>query len=118
MITAAGGFPTTLNPIIQNNVVPVFLDVQIPTYNIDTALLEEAVGHRTKGIMVAHTLGNPFNLDDVLSVAKQHHLWLIEDTCDAVGAEYREQKVGTFGDVATVSFYPAHHMTMGEVGLS
>ena len=116
VITTAAGFPTTLNPIIQNNLVPVFLDVHIPTYNIDTTLLEEAVGPRTKAIMVAHTLGNPFDLDVVLKVAKKHNLWVIEDTCDAVGAEYRDRKVGTFGDLATVSFYPAHHITMGEGG--
>jgi len=116
VITAAGGFPTTVNPILQNNLVPVFLDVHIPTYNIDVARLEEAVGPRTRAIIVAHTLGNPFNLDAIMEVARKHNLWLIEDTCDAVGAEYRGQKVGTFGDLATVSFYPAHHITMGEGG--
>lgn len=116
VITAAAGFPTTVNPIIQNQLVPVFLDVHIPTYNIDTARLEEAVGPRTRAIMIAHTLGNPFDLGAVMDVARRHGLWVIEDTCDAVGAEYRGRKVGTFGDLATVSFYPAHHITMGEGG--
>lgn len=116
VITAAEGFPTTVNPIVQNGLTPVFLDAHIPTYNIDTSRLEEAVGPRTKAIMIAHTLGNPFNLDDVMRVAKKHDLWVIEDTCDAVGAEFRGQKVGAFGDIATVSFYPAHHITMGEGG--
>jgi CDP-6-deoxy-D-xylo-4-hexulose-3-dehydrase len=116
VITTAEGFPTTVNPIIQNQLVPVFLDVHIPTYNVDTTLLEDAIGPRTKAIMLAHTLGNPFDLDRVLEVARKHNLWLIEDTCDAVGSEYRGRKVGTFGDLATVSFYPAHHITMGEGG--
>jgi CDP-4-dehydro-6-deoxyglucose reductase, E1 len=116
VITAAAGFPTTVNPIIQNNLVPVFIDVDIPTYNIDASLLEAAVGERTRAIAVAHTLGNPFNLDEVMRVARKHDLWVIEDSCDAVGAEYRGRKVGTFGDLATVSFYPAHHITMGEGG--
>jgi len=116
VLTVATGFPTTVNPIIQNQLVPVFLDVDIPTYNIDVGRLEEAVTEKTKAIILAHTLGNPFNLDAVMKVAKKHQLWVIEDICDAVGAEYREQKVGTFGDLATVSFYPAHHITMGEGG--
>ncbi len=116
VITCAAGFPTTVAPILQNQLVPVFLDVQIPTYNLDVTHLEAAVGPRTKAIMLAHTLGNPFDLDAVMNVAKQHQLWVIEDCCDAVGAEYRGQKVGTFGDLATVSFYPAHHITMGEGG--
>jgi CDP-6-deoxy-D-xylo-4-hexulose-3-dehydrase len=116
VITAAAGFPTTVNPIIQNQLVPVFLDVDIPTYNLDTRLLEEAIGPRTRAIMIAHTLGNTFDLDAVMAVARKHNLWVIEDTCDAVGAEYRGQKVGGFGDLATVSFYPAHHITMGEGG--
>lgn len=116
VITTAEGFPTTVNPIIQNKLIPVFLDVHIPTYNVDTSLLEEAISPRTKAIMVAHILGNPFNLDRVLEVARKHNLWVVEDTCDAVGAEYRGRKVGTFGDLATVSFYPAHHITMGEGG--
>jgi CDP-6-deoxy-D-xylo-4-hexulose-3-dehydrase len=116
VITAAEGFPTTVNPILQNQLVPVFLDSHIPTYNLDVARLEEAIGPRTRAIMVAHTLGNPFDLGAVMRVAKQHDLWVIEDTCDAVGATYDGRKVGTFGDLATVSFYPAHHMTMGEGG--
>ncbi len=116
VITVATGFPTTVNPIIQNNLVPVFLDVDIPTYNIDVTYLEEAVTEKTKAILLAHMLGNPFNLEAVIRVVHKYHLWLIEDICDAVGAEYRGQKVGTFGDLATVSFYPAHHITMGEGG--
>lgn len=116
VITTAEGFPTTVNPIIQNRCKPVVLDAHIPTYNIDTTLLEEAVSEKTKAIMIAHTLGNPFNLDEVMRVAEKYNLWVIEDCCDAVGAEYNGQKVGTFGDLATVSFYPAHHITMGEGG--
>lgn len=116
VLTVAAGFPTTVNPIIQNGLVPVFLDVDIPTYNIDVTRLEEAISPRTKAIILAHTLGNPFNLDAIKAVVQQHNLWLIEDSCDAVGAEYQGQKVGTFGDLATVSFYPAHHITMGEGG--
>ncbi|MEZ6137470.1 MAG: lipopolysaccharide biosynthesis protein RfbH [Pirellulaceae bacterium] len=116
VITVAAGFPTTVNPILQHGLVPVFLDVDIPTYNIDIERLEEAITDKTAAIMIAHTLGNPFNLQAVAEVAKRHDLWLIEDCCDAIGAEYDGQKVGTFGDIATVSFYPAHHMTMGEGG--
>lgn len=116
VITAAAGFPTTVNPIIHNNLVPVFIDVHIPTYNVDVSRLEAALSPRTRAIMLAHTLGNPYNLDAVTEFAKQHSLWLIEDCCDAVGATYRGQKVGTFGHLATVSFYPAHHITMGEGG--
>lgn len=116
VITTATGFPTTVNPIIQNNLVPVFLDVHIPTYNVDINQLEAALSPKTRAIMIAHTLGNPFNLGRVAEFAKQHDLWLIEDCCDATGATYRGQKVGTFGQFATVSFYPAHHITMGEGG--
>lgn len=116
MITVATGFPTTLNPAIQNGLVPVFVDVEIPTYNIDVQYLEEALSPRTKVIMVAHTLGNPFNLAAVTEFAKRHNLWLIEDCCDAVGSKYDGRYVGTFGDYATTSFYPAHHITMGEGG--
>ncbi len=116
VITAAAGFPTTVNPILQNNLIPVFLDEHIPTYNIDTTHLEAALSPKTKAIMVAHTLGNPFDLGTVMAFAKRHNLWVIEDSCDAVGATYNGQKVGTFGDLATVSFYPAHHITMGEGG--
>ena len=116
VITCACGFPTTVNPILQNQLVPVFLDVAIPGYNLDPARLEEAVGPRTKAIMVAHTLGNPFDLEAVMAVARARNLWVIEDCCDAVGAAWRGRQVGTFGDLATVSFYPAHHITMGEGG--
>lgn len=116
VITVAAGFPTTVNPIIQNRLVPVFVDVHIPTYNIDVTRLEGALSERTRAIMVAHALGNPFNLEAVGAFAKKHNLWLIEDCCDAVGAMYGGKKVGTFGDLATVSFYPAHHITMGEGG--
>jgi CDP-6-deoxy-D-xylo-4-hexulose-3-dehydrase len=116
VITVAAGFPTTVNPIIQNNLVPVFVDVHVPTYNIDVTQLEAARSERTRAIMVAHTLGNPFNLGSVAAFAAEHDLWLIEDCCDAVGAAFGGKPVGTFGDLATVSFYPAHHMTMGEGG--
>ena len=116
VITVAAGFPTTLNPIIQNRMVPVFVDITVPTYNIDVSRLEDALSERTAAIMVAHTLGNPFDLDAVTAFAERHHLWLVEDCCDALGSTYRGRQVGTFGDLATVSFYPAHHMTMGEGG--
>jgi CDP-6-deoxy-D-xylo-4-hexulose-3-dehydrase len=116
VITVATGFPTTVNPIIQNGCVPVFLDVELPTYNIDVTHLEEALSDRTRAIMVAHTLGNPFNLEVVSAFAAKHDLWLVEDCCDAVGARYAGRSVGTFGDLATTSFYPAHHITMGEGG--
>lgn len=116
VITVAAGFPTTVNPIIQNQLVPVFVDVTIPTYNVDVSQLEGALSERTKAVMLAHTLGNPFDLDAVTVFTRKHNLWLIEDCCDAVGATYKGQAVGTFGDLATVSFYPAHHITMGEGG--
>jgi CDP-6-deoxy-D-xylo-4-hexulose-3-dehydrase len=116
VITVAAGFPTTVNPIIQNGLVPVFLDEHIPTYNIDVTRLEEARSERTRAVAIAHTLGNPFDLGAVTEFVKKHDLWLVEDCCDAVGATYRGRKVGTFGDLATVSFYPAHHITMGEGG--
>lgn len=116
VITVATGFPTTVNPIFQNNLTPVFVDVDIPTYNIDTSQLEAALSDRTRAVMIAHTLGNPFDLDSVTAFCKKHDLWLVEDCCDAVGAQYNNQPVGRFGDVATVSFYPAHHITMGEGG--
>ena len=116
VISVAAGFPTTVNPIIQNQCVPVFLDVHIPTYNIDVTQLEEAWSPKVKAVMLAHTLGNPFNLDAVTAFCKKHDLWLIEDTCDAVGAMYDGKRVGAFGDIATTSFYPAHHITMGEGG--
>lgn len=116
VIGVAAGFPTTVNPIIQCGAVPVFVDVEIGTYNIDASQLEAAITPRTKAIMLAHTLGNPFNLDVVQRVCQQHGLWLVEDCCDALGATYQGRKVGTFGDLATLSFYPAHHITMGEGG--
>ena len=116
VITAAAGFPTTVNPIIQNRLIPVFVDSLIPTYNADPDAIEAAVGPRTRAIMLAHTLGNPFDVDRIKATAERHGLWLIEDTCDAVGSTWRGQKAGTFGDLSTVSFYPAHHMTMGEGG--
>jgi CDP-6-deoxy-D-xylo-4-hexulose-3-dehydrase len=116
VITVAAGFPTTVNPIFQNELVPVFVDVTAPTYNIDVTQLDGALSSRTKAIMLAHTLGNPFDLGAVTEFARKHGLWLIEDCCDAVGATYRGQKVGTFGAFATTSFYPAHHITMGEGG--
>jgi CDP-6-deoxy-D-xylo-4-hexulose-3-dehydrase len=116
VITCAAGFPTTVNPILQNQLVPVFLDVQVPSYNLDVTRLEEAIGPRTRAIMLAHTLGNPFDLETVMDVARRRNLWVIEDCCDAVGASFAGAGVGTFGDLATVSFYPAHHITMGEGG--
>src|SRR5579862_1932073 len=116
VITLAAGFPTTVNPIVQNNLVPVFIDVTLPTYNVDVTQLEQALSPRTRAVFFAHTLGNPFDLDSVKAFAARHDLWLIEDCCDAVGAVYRGRKVGTFGDLATTSFYPAHHITMGEGG--
>ena len=116
IITVAAGFPTTVNPIVQNGLVPVFIDVLLPTYNVDVTQLDAALSSRSKGVMIAHTLGNPFDLDTVTAFAKRHGLWLIEDCCDAVGASFGGKPVGTWGDLATVSFYPAHHITMGEGG--
>lgn len=116
VITVAAGFPTTVNPIIQNGLIPVFIDVQIPTYNVEVDYLEAGLGLRTRAIMIAHTLGNPFDLEAVSEFARKHDLWLVEDCCDAVGAKYNGQNVGTFGVLATTSFYPAHHITMGEGG--
>ena len=116
MITVAAGFPTTVNPAIQHGLVPVFVDVDIPTYNIDPALIEAAVTDKTKIIMIAHTLGNPFDLREVRRIADKYNLWLVEDCCDALGTTYDGKMVGSFGDIATVSFYPAHHITMGEGG--
>ena len=117
VITVAAGFPTTVNPIVQNGAVPVFVDIHIPTYNIAAEQIEGAVTERTRAIMIAHTLGNPFNLDEVARVARKYDLWLVEDCCDALGARYDGQHVGTFGHLATCSFYPAHHITMGEGGM-
>lgn len=116
VITLAAGFPTTINPIIQNQCVPVFIDISLPTYQLDTSLLEGARSERTRAIMFAHTLGNVCDLDPLVEFARKHDLWLIEDSCDALGSTYKGRMVGTFGDLATVSFYPAHHITMGEGG--
>lgn len=116
VITVAAGFPTTVNPTIQNGLIPVFVDVDIPTYNIAPSLIEAAVSDKTKAIMVAHTLGNAFDLAEVRRIADKYNLWLIEDCCDALGTTYDGKMVGTFGDIGTVSFYPAHHITMGEGG--
>jgi CDP-6-deoxy-D-xylo-4-hexulose-3-dehydrase len=116
VLTTAAGFPTTINPILQNGLVPVFVDVELGTYDAKPDRLREAVGPRTRAIMMAHTLGNPFDLGTVLDLAAKHDLWVIEDNCDALGSRYDGQLTGTFGDLATVSFYPAHHITMGEGG--
>ncbi len=116
VIGVAAGFPTTVNPIIQFGAVPVFVDVDKYTHNIDASLIEAAIGPKTKAIMLAHSLGNPFNLDVVTALCKKHNLWLVEDCCDALGTTYKGQMVGTFGDIGTLSFYPAHHITMGEGG--
>jgi CDP-6-deoxy-D-xylo-4-hexulose-3-dehydrase len=116
VITVAAGFPTTVNPIIQNGCIPVFLDVEIGTYDIDVSQLEEALSEKTKAVFIAHTLGNPFNIAVVNDFCKKNQLWLIEDMCDAFGATFDGRNVGTFGDIATLSFYPAHHITTGEGG--
>jgi len=116
VITVAAGFPTTVNPLLQNNLVPVFVDVKVPTYNVDVEHLHAALTPRTKAVILAHTLGNPFDLDSVTAFCRRHGLWLVEDCCDAVGSTYRGRLAGTFGDLTTVSFYPAHHITMGEGG--
>ena len=120
IITIAAGFPTTITPIIQYGAIPVFVDVTIPEYNIDAEAVEKALSDKTKGIMIAHTLGNPFDLDKITTICKKYNLWLIEDNCDALGSEYYidgEWKLtGTIGDIGTSSFYPPHHMTMGEGG--
>lgn len=116
VIGVAAGFPTTVNPIIQFGAIPVFVDVDIQTHNINVDLIEAAITPKTKAIMLAHALGNPFNVSRVKEICDKHNLWLIEDTCDALGAELNGQKCGTFGDIGTLSFYPAHHMTMGEGG--
>lgn len=116
VISVAAGFPTTVNPIIQFGAVPVFIDVKIPTYNIDENLVESAITNKTKAIMLAHTLGNPFNVKKIKEICDKYNLWLVEDSCDALGSKFNNQNVGTFGDLATLSFYPAHHITMGEGG--
>jgi CDP-6-deoxy-D-xylo-4-hexulose-3-dehydrase len=116
IITVAAGFPTTINPMIQFGCIPVFIDVNIPTYNIKVENIEKAITPKTKAIMIAHALGNPFNLGVVMEIAKKYKLWVVEDDCDSLGATYNGKKTGTFGDLATLSFYPAHHITMGEGG--
>lgn len=116
VITVAAGFPTTVTPILQNGLVPVFVDVTLPTYNVDVEMLEDARSRKTRAVMLAHTLGNPFDVDRVLRFCRKHGLWLIEDNCDALGSTYRGKFTGTFGHIATQSFYPPHHMTMGEGG--
>jgi CDP-6-deoxy-D-xylo-4-hexulose-3-dehydrase len=116
VITVAAGFPTTVNPIIQNRLVPVFLDVTRPTFQVDVTQLEAALSSKTRAIIIAHTLGNVFDAEAVAAFAQKHDLWLIEDCCDALGSTLKGKNVGTFGDIATVSFYPAHHITMGEGG--
>ena len=116
VLTVAAGFPTTVNPMFQNRLVPVFVDVTVPTYEIDVTKLEQAYSPKMKAVMIAHTLGNVFNLDAITAFCRKYKLWLIEDCCDALGSTYNGRLVGTFGDIATVSFYPAHHITMGEGG--
>ncbi|PFG51203.1 CDP-6-deoxy-D-xylo-4-hexulose-3-dehydrase [Marinobacter sp. LV10R520-4] len=116
VIGVAAGFPTTVNPIVQFGAVPVFVDVNMKTHNIDADLIEAAITPKTKAIMLAHTMGNPFNLAKVKAICEKHNLWLVEDCCDALGATFNGQMVGTWGDIATLSFYPAHHITMGEGG--
>jgi len=116
VITVAAAFPTTVNPIIQNNLVPVFVDVDIGTYNIQAEKIEDAISDKTKAIFLAHTFGNPFDLNTVMQIAKKYNLWVIEDNCDALGSKYNRKYTGTFGHMATFSFYPAHHITMGEGG--
>jgi len=116
VITVAAGFPTTVNPIIQNRLVPVFVDVILPTYEIDVTQLEAARSEKTKAVFIAHTLGNVFDLDAVLAFVHKYNLWLIEDCCDALGSTWKGRRAGTFGDISTLSFYPAHHITMGEGG--
>ena len=116
VISVAAGFPTTVNPILQYGAVPVFVDVHIPTYNIDPELIEAAISDKTKAIMLAHTLGNPYDLTKIVHIAKKYNLWLVEDCCDALGSTYDGKLVGSFGDIGTLSFYPAHHITMGEGG--
>jgi CDP-6-deoxy-D-xylo-4-hexulose-3-dehydrase len=116
VITAAAGFPTTVNPILQNGLIPVFVDSHIPTYNPLPEAIEAAISNKTRAIMIAHTLGNPFAAEEIRAIADRHNLWMIEDCCDALGATYNNRKVGSFGHLATLSFYPAHHITMGEGG--
>lgn len=116
VITTACGFPTTLNPIIQNNLIPVFIDIELGTYNIQADMIEEAITDKTKAIFVPHTLGNPVQIDKILKLAKEYSLWFVEDNCDALGSKYKGRYTGSFGHISTCSFYPAHHITMGEGG--
>ena len=116
VITVAAGFPTTVNPIVQNGLVPVFVDVEVGTYNIDVNKIEKSISPKTKAIFIAHTLGNVFDLEQIREICDKHNLWLIEDNCDALGAEFNGKKTGTYGHIGTFSFYPAHHITMGEGG--
>ena len=116
VITVASGFPTTINPIIQNGLIPVFVDCEVGTYNINADLIEEAITDKTKAIFIAHTLGNSYDLDKIMELSQKYNLWVIEDTCDALGCEYKGKKTGTIGHIGTFSFYPAHHVTMGEGG--
>jgi CDP-4-dehydro-6-deoxyglucose reductase, E1 len=116
VISVAAGFPATVTPIIQYGLVPVFVDVHIPTYNIDVNMLKQAITPKTKCIFLAHTLGNPYDIDSIMEIAKEHNLWVIEDNCDAFGSEYKGRKTGTTGHLSTISFYPAHHITTGEGG--
>ena len=116
VITTACGFPTTLNPILQNNLVPVFIDIELETYNIDVGKIEKAISKKTKAIFVPHTLGNPVDIERILEIVKRYNLWFIEDNCDALGSTYKGKHTGTFGQISTCSFYPAHHITMGEGG--
>nr|MCR4737425.1 lipopolysaccharide biosynthesis protein RfbH [Bacteroidales bacterium] len=116
VISVAAGFPATVTPIIQNGLVPVFVDLSIPTYNIDVEMLKKAITPKVKCIFLAHTLGNPFDIDAIMEIAKEHDLWVVEDNCDAFGSEYKGRKTGTFGHISTISFYPAHHITTGEGG--
>ena len=116
VISVAAGFPTTINPILQNGLIPVFVDCEVGTYNIDAEKIEEAISPKTKAIFLAHTLGNSYDLDKVMQLAEKYNLWVIEDSCDALGGEYKGKKIGTIGHIGTFSFYPAHHLTMGEGG--
>ena len=117
IITVAAGFPTTVNPILQFGAIPVFIDIEIPTYNIDISKIEKAITKKTKAIMIAHTMGNPFDVKSIREICDKYNLWLIQDTCDALGAKFDNKKLGYYGDIVKVSFYPAHHITMGEGGL-
>jgi CDP-4-dehydro-6-deoxyglucose reductase, E1 len=116
VLTVAASFPTTVNPIVNNGLIPVFVDIEIPGYNIDVSRIKNAVSPKTKAIMIAHTLGNPFDLEQIMQLARQHNMWVVEDCCDALGSCYNGQLVGSFGDISTLSFFPAHHITMGEGG--